>query len=282
MIVIGADTHKQSHTAGAVDAATGRVAADKTVKAKRRSFDDLLVWARGLDAERVWTIEDCRHVSGALERFLLKHGEQVVRVAPKLAAGARSAARERGKSDIIDAVSIARAALREGLDTLPIAKLAEPELDVRLLVDHRERLVAQRTQLINDLRWHLHDLWPELEIPARVLITTRWQDRIGARLAVGSQIGPRAVAIAAQLNKELGVSMSKVARSLSCSASPSLRAVCITRSVGSRRRPSRPAGRSCSRSARARRSPPTRPVGASPAGVGGCGCSSATTASRCT
>ena len=49
--------------------------------------------------------------------------------------------------------TIARAALREGLDTLPIAQLAGPELEVRLLVDHRERLVAQRTALINDLRW---------------------------------------------------------------------------------------------------------------------------------
>jgi transposase len=155
MIVIGADTHKQSHTAGAVDAATGRTRADRTVKAKRRSFEDLLVWARGLDGERVWAIEDCRHVSGALERFLLKRGEQVVRVAPKLVAGARRSVRERGTSDAIDAVSIARAALREGLDTLPIARLAGPELEVRLLVDHRERLVAQRTQLINDLRWHL-------------------------------------------------------------------------------------------------------------------------------
>jgi transposase len=187
MIVIGADTHKQSHTAGAVDAATGRTRADRTVKAKRRSFEDLLVWARGLDGERVWAIEDCRHVSGALERFLLKRGERVVRVAPKLVAGARRSVRERGKSDAIDAVSIARAALREGLDTLPIARLAGPELEVRLLVDHRERLVAQRTQLINDLRWHLHDLSPELEIPARVLTGGRWQDRIGGRLARAEQ-----------------------------------------------------------------------------------------------
>ena len=74
MIVIGADTHKQSHTVGAVDSATGRMVTDKTVKAKRRSFDDLLVWARGLDGERVWAIEDCRHVSGAFESFFLKHG----------------------------------------------------------------------------------------------------------------------------------------------------------------------------------------------------------------
>lgn len=187
MIVVGTDTHKQSHTAAALDGATGKVIADRTVRAKRRSFDDLLLWARALDSERVWAIEDCRHVSGALERFLLAHGEQVVRVPPKLTAGARSSARERGKSDAIDAVSIARAAIREGLDALPVSRLAGPELDVRLLVDHRERLVAQRTQLINDLRWSLHDMWPEFEIPARVLTGGNWQERVAGRLARAEQ-----------------------------------------------------------------------------------------------
>jgi len=187
MIVIGADTHKHSHTVGAIDAMSGRVIADRTVKAKRRSFDDLLLWARRLDGERVWAIEDCRHVSGALERFLLRRGERVVRVAPKLMAETRRSARERGKSDVIDAVAIARAATREGLDTLPVARLAGRELDIRLLVDHRERLVAQRTALINDLRWHLHDLWPGFEIPARVLTSGCWQDRVAGRLARAEQ-----------------------------------------------------------------------------------------------
>jgi len=187
MIVIGADTHKHSHTVAAVDAATGRVIADRTVKAQRRSFDDLLLWARALGTERVWAIEDCRHVSGALERFLLRRGERVVRVAPMLMADARRSARERGKSDVIDAVAIARAAIREGLDTLPVAQLAGAELDVRLLVDHRERLVAQRTALINDLRWHLHDLWPGFEIPARALTAGCWQERVAGRLARAEQ-----------------------------------------------------------------------------------------------
>jgi transposase len=187
MIVLGADTHKVSHTVGAVDAATGRVQADRTVRAKRRSFDDLLQWARALDEQRVWAIEDCRHVSGALERFLLARGERVVRVAPKLMAGARKSARERGKSDPIDAVAIARAAIREGLDTLPVAQLAGAELDVRLLIDHRERLVAQRTALINDLRWGLHDLWPEFEIPERALIRRCWQERVAGRLQRAEQ-----------------------------------------------------------------------------------------------
>src|SRR3954452_7760757 len=138
MIVIGADTHKQSHTVAAVEAASGRMLAERTVPAQRRSFEILLTWARGHGSERVWAIEDCRHVSGALERFPLARGEAVVRVAPKLTVRERSAARERGTSDAIDAVAIAPAALREGLEKLPVAQLAGPELDVRLLVGDRD------------------------------------------------------------------------------------------------------------------------------------------------
>jgi len=94
-------------------------------------------------------------------------------------AGARSSARDRGKSDVIDAVAIARAAIREGLDTLPVAQLAGPAL--------RERLIGQRTALINDLRWQLHDLSPEEEIPLRVLIGRSWQERVARRLVRGAQ-----------------------------------------------------------------------------------------------
>jgi transposase len=42
-------------------------------------------WAHGLQGtERVWALEDCRYVSGRLERCLVEQGERVVRVAPKL------------------------------------------------------------------------------------------------------------------------------------------------------------------------------------------------------
>ena len=110
-----------------------------------------------------------------------------MRVPPKLTAGARDSARERGKSDPIDAVAVARAAIKEGLDALPVAQLAGIELDIRLLVDHRQRLVAARTRLINDLRWHLHDLWPELEIPTGGLIAVRFPEWLASRLARSEQ-----------------------------------------------------------------------------------------------
>src|SRR5690349_63467 len=85
MIVIGADTHMRSHTVAAVDEATGGALGDRTVPTERKSFDELVPWARRLaDPERTWAPEDCRHVSSALERFLLARGERVVRVPPKL------------------------------------------------------------------------------------------------------------------------------------------------------------------------------------------------------
>jgi transposase len=128
-------------------------------------------------------VEDCRHVSSRFERFLLARGERVLRIPTKLMAGARKSTREPGKSDPIDALAVARAAIREGIDAFPAAQLDDQALEIRHLVDHRERLVGQRTALINDLRWHLHDLDPELEIPLGRLHLRLWQQRVAQRLA---------------------------------------------------------------------------------------------------
>jgi transposase len=182
MVTIGVDPHKKTHSAVAVDA-VGAALDGRSEPAKRDGFGALLRWARGLPGgERVWVIEDCRHVSGPLERFLLDRGEIVVRLPPRLMAGARQSVRERGKSDPIDALAVARAALREGIDTLPAARLAGVELEIRQLGVHRQRLVDARTRLINELRWQLHDLWPEWEIPKRVLIGAGWQAQVARRL----------------------------------------------------------------------------------------------------
>jgi hypothetical protein len=181
MIVIGADTHKRTHTCGAVDAATGRLAGELTAPARGPGFRELLAWGRGLDGGRIWAIEDCRHVSGSFERFLVASGERVVRVPPKLTGQSRRGERTAGKSDPIDALAIARAALREGPDTLPAAHLDEEALQVKLLLDHREDLVRSRAEDQCRLRWHLHDLWPDLELPAGCLDRIVWLDRGGNR-----------------------------------------------------------------------------------------------------
>jgi transposase len=187
MIVIGADTHKRSHTVAVVAAGTGELLGEQTVAVGRRGFGALLQWARGLDDDRVWALEDCRHVSGSLERFLIERGERVLRIPTHLTANTRKRARQRGKSDPIDALGVARAALQEGLESFPAAHLDGPELDLRLLVDHRERLVRHRVELNSTLQWHLHDLWPELRLPGGALFSKKWSMRIGRRLARAEQ-----------------------------------------------------------------------------------------------
>src|SRR5919197_967552 len=82
MIVLGADTHKRSHTIAAVAAPTGELHGEHTVPVGQRGFGALLRWSRRLDDERVWALEDCRHVSGSLERFLIERGERVLESFP--------------------------------------------------------------------------------------------------------------------------------------------------------------------------------------------------------
>jgi transposase len=113
----------------------------------------------------------------------------VVRVAPRLMGQSRRGERRPGKSDEIDAVAVARAALREGVDSLAGAFLDERALEIRLLGDHRADLVAERTRHQNRLRWHLVELDAQLEasLPARGLDRECWLDRIAKRLAAMTQ-----------------------------------------------------------------------------------------------
>jgi len=76
---------------------------------------------------------------------------------------------------------------RKASSPFPAAHLDGPELDLRLLVDHRERLVRHRVELNSTLLWHLHDLWPELQLPGGALFSTKWSTRIGRRLARAEQ-----------------------------------------------------------------------------------------------
>ena len=84
MIVIGTDVHKNTHCCAALEATTSQVLEVREAPARMPGFRALLARARDLGDERIWAIEDCRHVSGGLERFLIGAGERIVRLAPKL------------------------------------------------------------------------------------------------------------------------------------------------------------------------------------------------------
>ena len=177
MVVVGADVHKRTHTFVAVDE-VGRKLGEKTVAAITAGHAEAVMWARErFGADVVWAIEDCRHLSARLERDLFGFGQKVVRVPPKLMAMARKSARTRGKSDPIDALAVARGFLRE--PDLPIASHDEVSRELKLLVDRREVLVAQRTSTINRLLWRVHELDPERAPKARSLDLAKHRAALG-------------------------------------------------------------------------------------------------------
>ena len=166
MIVIGIDVHKRTHTLVAVDD-RGRRLSVRTISADPAGHAAALAWAHdlisGLDAtvpNVVWAVEDCRGLSLHLEADLLAAGARVVRVPSKLMARVRASVRTPGKSDPIDALAVARAALRE--PDLPTAVHDPVVTELRILVDHRRDLVRRRTAVTNRAHHHLHLLDPGL------------------------------------------------------------------------------------------------------------------------
>src|SRR2546423_8965294 len=184
MIVIGADTHKGSHALAAVDEGTGRVRGHREIKADQLGHLAGVRWARDLDEERVWAIEDCRSCSRRLEQALVAAGERVVRVPPHRMGASRKGEREPGKSDEIDALAVARAVVKDGIEQFPVGSLNEGSMEIRLLLDHRNDLVAERTRTVNRLRWHLLELCPELEASLKrgALNQARVLDRVDRQL----------------------------------------------------------------------------------------------------
>lgn len=193
MIMIGADSHKHTHTVVALDT-VGRRLGTKTVRANSDGHLALVEWASRFVEHHEgvrFALEDCRHLTRRLEADLLAAGERVVRVPTRLMADARRASREPGKSDPIDAEAVAFAALRH--PSLPVAELDGPAREVKLLSDYRRDLVVQRTRIASQVRWHLHELDPDLLVPSRGLrrqrVVTQLQveldrfDTVVARLA---------------------------------------------------------------------------------------------------
>lgn len=180
MLIFGIDAHKRSHTVVVVDN-NGKQLGTRTFGTTSADHLQLLRWAQRFGPARQWAVEDCRHLSRRLEGDLLAAGERIVRVPPKLMAHVRDSARTFGKSDPIDALAVARAALRE--PDLPVARLDGPDREVRLLADHRDALVADRTRTINRLRWHLHELDPGWEPGPRSLDRASAYDRVEQRIA---------------------------------------------------------------------------------------------------
>ena len=122
---LGIDAHKRTHTVVAVDEHGRQLGDDARSAPRQQIISACCAGPTVRRRQRLWAVEDCRHLSRRLERDLLAAGERIVRVPPKLMANVRDSARTYGKSDPIDALAVARAALRE--PDLPTARLDGPD-----------------------------------------------------------------------------------------------------------------------------------------------------------
>jgi len=218
MVVLGIDAHKRTHTVVAVDEAGRQLGVRVTQSTSTAAHLELVRWAGRFGPGRVWAVEDCRSLSRRLEADLLAAGEVIVRVPPKLMAGARRSARTYGKSDPIDALAVARAALRE--PGLPAARLDGPEREVRLLADHREDLVAGRTRMMNRLRWHLHELDPSFDPGPRTLTRDKTIATVCALLAGRDGLVARIAADLAARISELTATISALQKHITVLVRP--------------------------------------------------------------
>lgn len=115
-VVIGVDTHSQTHTAAVVDARTGGVLASATVAADPDGYAELVALADEHSGLRAWAMEGAGGYGAGLARHLAAGDELVVELdRPK-----RPTRRAGAKSDPIDAERAAR-------DALARTRLAQPK-----------------------------------------------------------------------------------------------------------------------------------------------------------
>ena len=111
-VVIGVDTHVHTHSAAALDTATGGVLAEVTVEATTEGYAELVEFANNHATLRAWAIEGTSGHGAGLTRHLQASSEIVIELdRPK-----RAARRNGAKSDPLDAIRAAREAMgRPGL-----------------------------------------------------------------------------------------------------------------------------------------------------------------------
>jgi transposase len=168
----GVDSHKDTLAVAVIDTG-GRVVTVRQLPNESAGFVQLAALAAEHRVVRVG-IEGSTNYGWAAAMHLLEAGVTVVEVPPLMTSRERSSGPGQGKTDPVDAVAIARITARE--ENLPAVRpMSGLTADLRVLVDYREQLVAERTALANrvhvDLCWlrpgHQHAL-PRLTQPAHL------------------------------------------------------------------------------------------------------------------
>jgi hypothetical protein len=128
----------------------GQVVGEREIAADDGGHRQALQWARQLDPDVVWALEDCRHVSHHLERALVTSGERVVRV-PLKVDGAVPPWRARGRQVRSDRRAVSRRlrsmepSARVGITKEHVRRIRELSREATRLKRELHTLVAAHT-----------------------------------------------------------------------------------------------------------------------------------------
>jgi transposase len=212
-VVIGVDTHVETHTAAVVDARTGAVLDALTVPTTPEGYQELVDLADAHSALRVWAIEGTGGHGAGLARHLAR-GEEVVH---ELDRPERATRRRGAKSDPLDAVRAAREAISRPLLGTPRAGGDRQALSV-LLAARRSAVeastVAQRQlfSLVIAAPEHLRDRLRSRRMPemvktaARLRVQPGWDTETATTAATLRTLARRAQSLtaeAADLEKQI-------------------------------------------------------------------------------
>jgi transposase len=145
-VVLGVDTHKDAHVA-AVVTPLGAVLATEAFPTTSAGYRELLDWARSFGTLERAGVEGTGSYGAALTRHLLAHGVRVFDVnRPD-----RTAQRQQGKTDTVDAQAAARAVV-SGRATAQAKSGDGPVQIARMYKLAKDSAIKGRTQAINQLK----------------------------------------------------------------------------------------------------------------------------------
>jgi transposase len=145
LVTGGVDTHRHTHHAAAVDQ-TGRLLGDRAFPATAAGYRALLTWLRSFGQVVKVGVEGTGAYGAGLARYLTNQQVALVEVdRPD-----RKTRRAKGKSDPIDAIAAARAALSGQATGVPKTRIGPVEA-IRALRVARNGAIKARTAAFNQL-----------------------------------------------------------------------------------------------------------------------------------